>query len=195
MGMAELVRERFAESIAVKEEASRSLAIEIAQAVAEIVCCFRDGGKVLIAGNGGSAADAQHIAAEFVGRFKMERKALPAIALTTNTSILTAIGNDYEYDMVFSRQAEALVQPGDVFIGISTSGNAESVIRAVEAARAKGAFAIGMTGRDGGRLAQCVDIALKVPSDDTPRIQETHITIAHIICELVESEMFAHAEV
>ncbi len=195
MGMAELVRERFAESIAVKEEASRALAIEIAQAVAEIVCCFRDGGKVLICGNGGSAADAQHIAAEFVGRFRMERRALPAIALTTNTSILTAIGNDYEYDMVFSRQAEALVEPGDVFIGISTSGNAGSVVRAVEAARAKGAFAIGMTGRDGGKLAQCVDIALKVPSDDTPRIQETHITIAHIICELVESEMFAHAEV
>ncbi len=195
MGMAEFVRDRFSESIAVKEEASRTLSIEIAQAVAEIVCSFRDGGKVLLCGNGGSAADAQHLAAEFVGRFKLERKGIPAMALSTNTSAVTAIGNDYGYDLVFARQVEAFVQPGDIVIGISTSGNSESIVRAIETAREHGAFTIGLTGRRGGRLAECVDIALKVPSDDTARIQETHITIGHIICELVESEMFAQAVV
>lgn len=193
MGMAELVRERFSESIEVKRQAADSLSLSIATAVAEIVCSLREGGKVVLCGNGGSAADAQHIAAEFVGRFQMERSPLPAMALHTNTSSVTAIGNDYSYDEVFARQAAAFVQGGDIFIGISTSGNSNSVIRAAEVAREKGAFTIALTGAAGGRLAQVVDLPLKVPSDSTPRIQETHITIGHIICEFVESEIFAHA--
>ncbi len=195
MGMAEIVRHRFAESIDVKQRASEQLAVEIAQAVAEIVCSLRDGNKLMLCGNGGSAADAQHIAAEFVGRFQMERQPVAAIALTTNTSTITAIGNDYGYDDVFKRQVQAFGQDGDIFIGISTSGNSECVVRAAQAAREKGVFAISLTGQSGGRLADCADLAIRVPSDKTPRIQETHITIGHIICELVESELFAHAAV
>ncbi len=193
MGMAELVRDRFTESIEVKKATAECLAVDISTVIAEIVLCLREGGKVILCGNGGSAADAQHIAAEFVGRFQMERDPVPAIALNTNTSTVTAIGNDYGYEHVFARQVAAFAQPGDVFIGISTSGNSESIIRAAEVAREKGAFTLAMTGRDGGRLAKCVDMALKVPSDSTARTQESHITIAHVICELVESELFTHA--
>lgn len=191
--MLELVRRRFAESIEVKQMAAQTLSFEIAQTVAEIVCGVRDGKKVIFCGNGGSAADSQHLAAEFVGRFQMERNPVPALALNTNSSAVTAIGNDYGYDEVFARQAAAFVADGDIFVGISTSGDSESIVRAVQVAREKGAFTVGMTGARGGKLAECVDIALKVPSDCTARIQETHITIGHIICELVESEVFAHA--
>ncbi|MEI6914323.1 MAG: D-sedoheptulose 7-phosphate isomerase [Armatimonadota bacterium] len=195
MGMAEIVRDRFADSIAVKQKAAQTLSVEIAQAVAEIVCSLRDGNKLLLCGNGGSAADAQHIAAEFVGRFILERAPVPAIALNTNSSTITAIGNDYSYDEVFSRQVKAFAKDGDVFIGISTSGNSECVIQAAQVAREYGAFTISLTGEHGGRLSECVDLALRVPSSVTARIQETHITIGHIICELVESELFAHAVV
>ena len=156
--------------------------------------CLRTGGKLLFMGNGGSAADAQHLAAEFVGRFVLERRALPAIALTTDSSILTAIGNDYGFDVVFSRQIEALGGPGDVVIGISTSGNSPNVLAAMKVAAARGLKTIGLAGRDGGRLAREVDVALVVPSGVTARIQECHITIGHLLCELVENELFPQVE-
>lgn len=195
MGMAELVRQRFAESVEVKEQTARMLALDIAAVAAETVCAFQDGKKVILCGNGGSAADAQHIAAEFVGRFMLERRALPAIALHTNTSSVTAIGNDYSYDEVFVRGVEAFGNPGDIFIGISTSGNSESIVKAACLAREKRLYTVGLTGAGGGKLAEAVEVPLCVPSDCTPRIQEAHITIGHVICELVEAELFRGAAV
>ncbi len=144
------------------------------------------GGKVLLFGNGGSAADAQHIAAELTGRYKTERRGLPAIALTTDTSALTAIGNDYGYERVFDRQVEALANPGDLLIGISTSGNSENVCRALRLGREIGCKTIGFSGRDGGKMSGLCDLNIVVPSDDTPRIQEMHIMIGHIICQAVD---------
>jgi D-sedoheptulose 7-phosphate isomerase len=144
------------------------------------------GRKVLIFGNGGSAADSQHIAGELVSKFRRERQALPAIALTTDTSILTSIGNDYGFDYLFARQIEALGQAGDVAWGISTSGNSPNVLRAVKTAREQGLITLGFTGQDGGELKNLVDICFCVPSPSTPRIQEVHITVAHALCELVE---------
>lgn len=143
--------------------------------------------KILIAGNGGSAADAQHFAAELVGRFEIERKGLPAIALTTDSSILTSIGNDYSYDYIFARQIEALAFPGDIFVGISTSGNSENIVRAVEKAKEKGVFTIGLLGKDGGKLAEMCDEALIVPSDKTARIQELHEMCIHIMCTFIDN--------
>lgn len=143
--------------------------------------------KILIAGNGGSAADAQHFAAELVGRFEIERKGLPAIALTTDSSILTSIGNDYSYDYIFARQIEALALPGDIFIGISTSGNSENIVRAVEKAKKEGLFVIGLLGKDGGRLKDICDEALIVPSDKTARIQELHEMCIHIMCTFIDA--------
>jgi len=154
-----------------------------------VAAAYRAGGKVVLCGNGGSAADAQHIAAELVGRFLLERRALPALALTTNTSSLTAIANDKNYEDVFRRQVEALVDGKDVVIGISTSGNSANVIKAMEEAKKKGARTIALTGRGGSKLAEAADLTITVPSDSTPRIQEAHITIGHIICELVEKEI------
>jgi D-sedoheptulose 7-phosphate isomerase len=148
------------------------------------------GNKLLVMGNGGSAADAQHFVAEIVGRYKMERRALPAVALSTDTSILTAIGNDYGFDVVFSRQVEALAAPGDAVVGISTSGNSPNVLKALNAAKARGCRTIGLLGKDGGSIKGACDLALVVPSDDTPRIQEGHITIIHIVCDLVEKALF-----
>ncbi len=156
-----------------------------------IVDTFQRGGKVLLCGNGGSAADAQHIAAEFVSRFRRERRGLPAIALTTDTSILTAIGNDYGYERVFARQVEALGQPGDVVVGISTSGTSASVLAAMRAARERGLAAIGLAGATGGLLIDHVDMCLCVPSQNTARIQEVHITVAHVVCEIVERSLFS----
>lgn len=144
--------------------------------------------KVLFCGNGGSAADSQHLAAEFVGRFQKERKGLPAIALTVNTSILTAVANDYGYDTVFARQIQALGEPGDVLVGISTSGNSKNVLLAIEEAKAKGIFCIGMTAEGGGKMADVCDICLAVPSKVTARAQEIHILMGHILCELVDHE-------
>ena len=146
------------------------------------------GKKLLIFGNGGSAADAQHIAAELTGRYKTERRGLPAIALTTDTSALTAIGNDYGYDRVFQRQVEALANEGDVIIGISTSGNSKNVILALEEAKKLGCKTIGFSGKGGGEMNEVCDINLVVPSDNTPRIQEMHIMIGHIICQSVDNE-------
>ncbi len=160
-------------------------------AIAErVVETFRRGGKLLLCGNGGSAADAQHIAAEFVSRFRRERRGLPAIALTTDTSILTAISNDYGYERVFARQIEALGRPGDMVIGISTSGISASVIAAMRAARNGGMATVGFTGASGGTLVDHVDLCLCVPSHNTARIQEVHITAAHVVCEIVERTLF-----
>jgi|SRR5215469_17253757 len=148
------------------------------------------GHKVLLFGNGGSAADAQHIAAEFVGRFNFDRPALPALALSVNTSCVTAIGNDYGFDQVFSRQIEALGTPGDVAIGLTTSGNSPNVLRAMEAARKKGLHTVGLTGSSGGKLKEAVDHCICVPSNETPRIQECHILAGHVVSQLVEETIF-----
>jgi len=156
-----------------------------------IIKAYRDKKKVLIFGNGGSAADAQHIAAELVSKFYMERPGLPAIALNTNVSILTAVGNDYGYERVFARQVEALASEGDVVIGISTSGNSPNVLAALEAAKGIGAYTVGLAGLKGSKIGSVADLTFNVPSKDTPRIQEVHITAGHIICEVVEKEMFS----
>lgn len=152
----------------------------------EIVSSFIRGNRIYLMGNGGSAADAQHIAAELVGRFQMERRGFPAVALTTDTSILTAVANDYSYDQVFARQVEALVSRGDVLIGISTSGNSRNVLAAIEAGRSLGAVTIGLTGCSGGALKDLCDIAIVVPSPNTARIQEAHILVGHILCEMID---------
>jgi D-sedoheptulose 7-phosphate isomerase len=180
--------EMLEESARIKLEL-REQSAEIERISEMIINAYKNGKKVVLFGNGGSAADAQHIACELVSKFMLERKGLPAIALTTNTSILTAISNDYGYDNVFSKQVEALVERGDIVIGISTSGSSPNVIEGVRIAKQKGAKTIGLTGR-GGQLAQVVDLCINIPSTSTPRIQEAHITIGHIICYLVEKELF-----
>ena len=164
-----------------------SLVPDIERACDLMTSTLQHGKKVLIAGNGGSAADAQHIAAELSGRFVKNRKALPGIALTTDTSALTAIANDYGYDYVFARQVEALAQPGDLFIGISTSGNSNVVLRAFATAREMGCQTIGLSGRDGGKMNGLCDLNIIVPSDTTARIQEMHILIGHILCQAVDN--------
>lgn len=151
---------------------------------------YRASKKTILAGNGGSAADAQHIAAELVGRYGFDRPSIPSLALTTDTSCLTAIGNDYGYDKVFSRQLEGMGQSGDIFIGISTSGNSKNIINAFEVAKQKGIKTVALVGRDGGEMAKMADIALIIPSESTPRIQESHILIGHIICDIIEKEIF-----
>ena len=166
---------------------------QISQAALELIRAFRNGRKVFLFGNGGSAADAQHIAAEFVGRYMKERRALPAIALTVNTSCLTAIANDYSYTEVFARQLDALGAAGDVAIGISTSGNSPNILRGIEVANARGMITLGLTGRDGGKLKYTAQRCICTPSDVTPRIQEVHILIGHILCEIVEQDLFSEA--
>lgn len=165
------------------------LALEVSKAVDMIRSSLDAGGKLLIAGNGGSAADAQHIAAELTGRFLRERKALPAIALHANTSALTAIGNDYGYEQVFARELAAHARPGDVLLAISTSGESKNILRAIEEARLKKVVVIGLTGESGGKMHEVCDLCLCVPSKTTARIQEMHITIGHTICELLEEEL------
>jgi len=152
---------------------------------------YKGTNKTMLAGNGGSAADAQHIAAELVGRYGFDRPSIPSLALTTDTSNLTAIGNDYGYDKVFSRQLEGMGQKGDIFIGISTSGNSLNIINAFHSAKAKGITTVALVGKDGGEMAKLADLALIVPSDSTPRIQESHILIGHILCDIIEKEIFA----
>ncbi|HNZ37081.1 MAG TPA: D-sedoheptulose 7-phosphate isomerase [Candidatus Marinimicrobia bacterium] len=178
------------ESAEVKRQTIVTAVDSIEAAAQMLIDCYRAGGKVLLCGNGGSAADAQHLAAELISRLKLERAAIPALALTTNTSLLTAIGNDYKYDLVFVRQVEAFGRAGDVLIAISTSGESENVIKAVEFSRVQGIKSIALTGAKGGRLAEKVDLAIKIPSDNVQRIQECHITIGHILCELIESALY-----
>ena len=188
----QIVKERLNESSTVKLELQQQ-AETISDISRVLIQVYRKGGKVILFGNGGSAADAQHIAAEFMGKYYLERAPLPALALTVNTSALTAIGNDYSFAEVFSRQVLALGDKGDAAIGISTSGNSENVIQALKVARERGLTTIGFTGRGGGKLRDIVDHCLLVPSDNTPRIQEGHITAGHIICEIVEEELFGKA--
>jgi len=190
--MEKIIEEYLRGSVKVKTEVLNDLSLltvikEISLAIIE---AYQSKKKLILFGNGGSAADAQHIAGELVNKFKLERVALPAIALTTDTSILTSIANDYDYSKVFARQVEALAEEGDVAIGITTSGASLNVIKGIEVAKKKGVKTIGFTGKNGGKLAKIVDLVLKVPSNDTPRIQEVHITILHIICYLIEKELF-----
>jgi D-sedoheptulose 7-phosphate isomerase len=172
------------------EKVEHELCSVISGLARRLIETFKIGNKLLLMGNGGSAGDAQHFAGEIVSRFRMERPALPAIALSTDTSIITAIGNDYGFERIFSRQVEALAAPGDAVIGISTSGNSKNVLKALEVARQAGCTTIGFLGNDGGAIKGLCDIALVIPSNDTPRIQEAHITIIHIICDLVEQGLF-----
>lgn len=180
-------------SARLKEWAAEHLAPGLAQAAAAVIASLQQGGKVLFCGNGGSAADSQHLAAELVGRYRYDRPGLPAIALTTDTSILTALGNDYGFDRVFARQVEALAGPADVLIAISTSGQSPNILAAVRAAKKRGATTIAFSGRDGGPLAKSADIALVVASDETPRIQECHIAMGHALCRAVEDAIFGKA--
>ncbi len=184
-----LIKERLEESSRVKLECLKE-AEAIRQIASAAVDCLKNGGKIFFFGNGGSAADAHHLCAEIVSRFYMERRGLPAEALSTNTSVLTAIANDYSFEMIFSKQIEASGREGDVAVGISTSGNSPNVIEAIRTAKGKGMLSVGFTGKKGGKLKELADICFCAPSDDTPRIQEAHITVGHIICELIEREIF-----
>jgi len=167
-----------------------ALQAQLGAAATATIQCLKNGGKILLAGNGGSAADAQHIAGEFVSRFAFDRPGLPAIALTVDTSILTAIGNDYGYEKLFARQVQALGQKGDIFIGYSTSGKSPNVLKAFEEARALGLVCIGLTGNRGGPMQELCDHLLEVPASDTPKIQEGHLVLGHILCGLVENAIF-----
>lgn len=186
-----LVEKRIRESIEVKQELLEREKQTIVAVGELLVDAYRKQATVFLFGNGGSAGDAQHIAAELVGRFTKERRALPAVALTTNTSTLTALGNDYSYDVVFSRQLEAFGRPGDIAIGISTSGNSGNVLAGLETAKRLGMITIGMTGDSGGRTREKTVHCICVPSTDTARIQESHITVGHILCEIIEAELFS----
>ncbi len=188
--MRDRIKEILLESIQVKEEVLRTGISKIIEITESITDSLKKNGKVILFGNGGSASDSQHIAAELVGRFKKDRKALAAIALTTNTSILTALANDYGYEIVFAKQIEALGEKNDVAIGISTSGKAKNVVLGLRQAKKIGMKTIALTGADGGELAKLADLSLVVPSSITARIQEAHITIGHIVCELVEQALF-----
>jgi len=184
-----IISEILEDSLRVKRASIQANADRISQGADVLAACLSGGHKILIFGNGGSAADAQHIAAEFVNRFRIERPPLAALALTTDTSVLTSIGNDYHFDEVFEKQVRALGVKNDVAWGISTSGNSPNVIKAIRSARAQGLKTIGMTGR-GGQLAECADLVLTVESSVTARIQETHITMGHLLCELVDRILF-----
>jgi D-sedoheptulose 7-phosphate isomerase len=191
------IQQQFFESADLKYAAADILAKPIADAVGTIVGCITAGGKVLACGNGGSASDAQHFAAEFVGRFERERPGLAAISLTTDTSILTAIGNDYDFDAIFSKQVQALGAPGDVLLAISTSGNSANVLAAVAAARAKDISVIALTGRNGGKLRGLLtetDVLICVPHERTARIQEVHILALHCICDAVDLQLLGEQE-
>ncbi len=184
----------FNESAQVKVRFAQENADKVIEVVQLIAQTFRDGKKVILFGNGGSAMDASHIAAEFVNRFMMERPPLPAIALNTDTAVITSISNDYDYSQVFSKQLAALGNEGDVVIGLSTSGNSPNVIKAIETARKNGMKTVVLTGGSGGRLAKLADYAFIVPTKQTPRIQETHITLGHTICQLVDEELFGKTQ-
>lgn len=187
--MKKIIRSILEASISVKRDCIESNIDNILKAVDLLAACVGGGNKVLIFGNGGSAADAQHLAAEFVNRFQIERPPLAAIALTTDTSILTSIGNDYHFDDIFSKQVAALGHKGDIAWGISTSGNSANVVKAIQAARKIGMATIGMTGR-GGQLAACAELVIAVASDTAARIQESHITVGHILCDLLERKLY-----
>jgi D-sedoheptulose 7-phosphate isomerase len=188
--LSELIAGMVAQSLDIKARFFADNTSKLADVAEVLTHGFRTGHKVLIFGNGGSAADAQHIAAEFVGRFVPDRPALPALSLSTDTSVLTSVGNDYGFEKVFARQIEALGQAGDSAIAISTSGNSPNVLAGIAAARNKGMYTIGLTGEGGGKMAEHVEVVFRVPTRYTPRIQETHIMIGHVLCELVDRLMF-----
>ena len=187
-----LITDTIAASIETKQRllASERLVAEIEKFAQTLVDCFNKDGKVFFCGNGGSAADAQHISAELTGRFYLDRKPLYSEAFHVNSSYMTAVANDYGYDKVYSRMAEACCRKGDVLVGISTSGNSENIIEALQVAKSQGATIIGMTGETGGKMADMVDVLINVPSSDTPRIQESHILVGHIICDITEKTLF-----
>jgi len=191
--MKDIITKSYKESILAKEGFFKQNLQPIIQSAEVIADAFKADRKLLICGNGGSAADAQHIAAEFVNRFMIERPPLPAVALSTDTSIITSIGNDYSFDQIFSKQVKAIGREGDVLLAISTSGESKNVITAVKVARDMGIKTIGLTGKGGGKMAKMVDILLNVDSDVTPRIQEVHITAGHIICDLIDHILFQGA--
>ena len=189
----EKIKQLIQASIDVKEQVlqNEELLKTVAAVAYLIVDSLQKGGRIYFCGNGGSAADAQHLAAEFSGRFYTDRKALPAEALHCNTSYLTAVANDYSYDVVYARLIEGIGNKGDVLVGLSTSGNSANIVKAFETAKAKGIITVGFTGTTGGKMKDLSDHLINVPSNDTPRIQETHILLGHIICQLVEEKFFA----
>lgn len=189
--MQNLIRAELKESVELKNLVAKNLVPKIEEAARLMIEALKADRKILFFGNGGSAADAQHLAAELIGRYRKERASLAAIALTCDTSILTAVGNDYGFEMVFARQIEGLAEEGDVAFGISTSGNSKNVIEGIHQAKEKGCKTIGLLGCDGGRIGESVDLSIIVPCKATPRIQECHITIGHILCSLIEQELFA----
>jgi D-sedoheptulose 7-phosphate isomerase len=190
--MLNIVKSQIESSIKTKQAMLQDPALldTIVKAATVATEAYKNGNKTLLAGNGGSAADAQHIAGEFVSRFYFDRPGIPSIALSTDTSIITAIGNDYGYEKLFARQVQAHGVKGDVFIGISTSGNSPNILKALEICKQQGVISIGLTGASGGKMSELCDICIKVPSSETPRIQESHIVIGHIICCIVEEAMF-----
>lgn len=192
--MNKLISERIRDSIELKQRilADTDLLENVSELSNEIVKSLRDGGKLVLCGNGGSASDAAHFAGEIVGRFQREREPWPAVALNVDMATMTSIANDYGYDEVFARQVKGCLRAGDVFIGISTSGNSENVLRAAKAAEEKGAVTAALLGRDGGKIGKLVDYPIVVRSDVTARVQECHITLIHILCEMVESELEEH---
>jgi D-sedoheptulose 7-phosphate isomerase len=191
----EKIKKIVSDSIETKQQllGNENLIKAIENVVDAITLAFQAGNKVYFCGNGGSAADAQHLAAEFAGRFYIDRKALPAEALHCNTSYLTAVGNDYSFDVIYSRIIDGVGMPGDVLVGLSTSGNSKNIIQAFESARAKKIATVGFTGASGGQLKSLSDHLINIPSTDTPRIQESHILVGHIICQLVEEKIFTKA--
>ena len=188
--MQDIIKADLQDSIDTKKEVLKSLVPQIEAAAKMMIKTIKSGKKVIFCGNGGSAADSQHLAAELVGRFKKNRPALASLSLTTDTSIITAVGNDFGFDTIFARQVEALGQKEDVLVGISTSGNSKDVVEAVKKAKTIGIGTIGLLGCGGGELAKLVDLSISIPGNNTPRIQESHITIGHIICGLIEKELF-----
>ncbi len=188
--MKNIILQSLRESIDVKESFIKTHLDLILEGTALLSACINNGHKILIFGNGGSAADAQHIAAEFVNRFRIERPPLPALALTTDSSVITSIANDYHFDHIFSKQIMALSSVNDIAWGISTSGNSQNVIQGIHAAREKGMKTIAFTGKKGGRLARLSDLVFSIPSDSTPRIQEIHLFLSHILCDLVERTLY-----
>ena len=187
-----LINEQIAESVLVKQAIAQSpeTILAIQQAAQKCVAVYQRGNKILIAGNGGSAADAQHMAAELSGRFNFDRPGIPAMALTANSSAMTAIANDYGYEKVFSRQVQAFSKRGDLFVGISTSGNSSNILSAIEECRQQSIESIGLTGITGGEMAKVCDVCIRIPSNSTPRVQECHILIVHMLCAAVEEVLF-----
>ena len=191
MGNIDIIKERIGDSIKVKESllTNDQLLDTVSNLADEIVACISHGGKLVICGNGGSASDALHFAGEIVGRFVKERKAWPAVVLNADVATMTAIANDYGYDEVFARQAEGHVRPGDIFVGISTSGNSENVLRAINVAKEKGAITAALLGKDGGKIKGLVDYPVVIPCNVTARVQESHILLIHILCEIAEEKI------